>query len=212
MSYIDTQPHEHLGYLAGIPLYHPLGSYDDDFVAGPEHVVLGGGGGEHPAAVFHPLACVTRTLFAVEETFEDSSQAAYDLFDDTKKFRADLHSFVSMLVDLPYYDPAYETDWSHWGSDEWVGASEAAKKWGFDRSKARLERWLEECVGEYLLVCYRELIVGALPNLTAREAATLERVGTHLGSFPIYQAVYSYPRGYRGFGRAVEGMGPNVRP
>jgi hypothetical protein len=65
MSYIDTFPHELVGYLAGIPLYHPLTTVEGekgtaDFGCSRDNLVLGGGSGEHPGLVFHRLDLLVR--------------------------------------------------------------------------------------------------------------------------------------------------------
>lgn len=61
MSYIDTIKHELVGYINGLPIYHPLETVTDgkwgdyDFSCSPENLVIGGGAGEHPALVIHNL-------------------------------------------------------------------------------------------------------------------------------------------------------------
>jgi hypothetical protein len=69
MSYIDTFDHELVGFFAGLPLYHPLeavvGSGGDEFSCTALQLVLGGGGGEHPAIVLeHPTAAAIAFLQA----------------------------------------------------------------------------------------------------------------------------------------------------
>ena len=51
MSHIDSFKHEIIGQFGSIPVYHPLEEINGDFKALPEHLVLGGGSGEHPAMV-----------------------------------------------------------------------------------------------------------------------------------------------------------------
>lgn len=61
MSYIDTIKHELLGYLNGLPIYHPTESRlgglwgAEEFSCTPDNLILGGGAGEHPALVLHDL-------------------------------------------------------------------------------------------------------------------------------------------------------------
>jgi hypothetical protein len=55
-SYIDAFDHEFVGFLAGLPLYHPTESIigtavPDEFACETNQLVLGGGPGEHPALV-----------------------------------------------------------------------------------------------------------------------------------------------------------------
>lgn len=61
MSYIDTIKHELVGYLNGLPIYHPLENLprskwgDPDFSCDQSNLVIGGGSGEHPGLVIHNL-------------------------------------------------------------------------------------------------------------------------------------------------------------
>jgi hypothetical protein len=63
MSYIDTFDHEFVGFFGGLPVYHPLdtvsGNAPDsaDFNCDPTMLVIGGGGGEHPALVLRRPDC-----------------------------------------------------------------------------------------------------------------------------------------------------------
>ncbi|MCO7263403.1 hypothetical protein [Dickeya zeae] len=64
MSYIDTIKHELVGFLNGLPIYHPLEEVadspwgEDDFSCTPDNLIIGGGAGEHPALVIHELGAL----------------------------------------------------------------------------------------------------------------------------------------------------------
>ncbi|WP_299354186.1 hypothetical protein [uncultured Shimia sp.] len=69
MSYIDGFKHEQVGFLAAIPVYHPLEDIpmpprdwpEDDFGCTTRQLVIGGGAGEHPGLVVRkPEAAVAR--------------------------------------------------------------------------------------------------------------------------------------------------------
>lgn len=63
MSHIDSFSHALVGYLAGVPVYHPLEDIRGDFVCGPEQLLIGGGSGEHPALVLAtPAAAVAQFI------------------------------------------------------------------------------------------------------------------------------------------------------
>ncbi|AYQ27540.1 MULTISPECIES: hypothetical protein [unclassified Polaromonas] len=63
MSAVDCFKHEFLGYLNGLPIYHPLekvtledtGRGYREFACDESSLVIGGGSGEHPALVIHGI-------------------------------------------------------------------------------------------------------------------------------------------------------------
>jgi hypothetical protein len=77
MSYIDTFDHEYLGNLGYLPIYHPLvteicGKWgDNEFSCSPQNLVLGGGGGEHPALVIHRLEVLVASFILEQLTDEN---------------------------------------------------------------------------------------------------------------------------------------------
>lgn len=75
MSFIDCFGHEYVASFAGYPVYHPLEKIDDEFEAGPDTLLLGGGSGEHPALIVRNLEYVA--AFYLDELLE----AACDPFD-----------------------------------------------------------------------------------------------------------------------------------
>lgn len=87
MSYIDSFDHEFVGYFAGRPLYHPLenipGNTKDvcDFECSTEHLVLGGGSGEHPGLVIEkPSGTVAKFIDNCDQ-FDLNDDAEFQLLD-----------------------------------------------------------------------------------------------------------------------------------
>lgn len=91
MSYIDTIKHEFVGSLNGLPIYHPIETYvngdagDYDFSCGPKNLIIGGGGGEHPALVLHELGALVAEyiLYSLSqiELYHDCSPWAEEVID-----------------------------------------------------------------------------------------------------------------------------------
>jgi len=230
MSYIDCHRHEHCGTLVGIPLYHPLEEYTDplDFVATAENLVLGGGGGEHNAAVFNlPLCALWVVQDVVLDLLEEEEQlqanpAASEWFmplldyyglslEEIQKLEDTLATFWD--EDKPFHGSG--ADYSHWSGEDWARIVEWAKSPfahlnPFDPKESRVERWLESSVGEYVLVSYPEL-------LTSREdlnshTETMEKLGKLLGGTgPRFGNVVQHPSGYLMGGRADRIGEPNMR-
>lgn len=84
MSYIDTIKHELVGYFNGLPIYHPLETIkegkwgESDFSCSPDNLVIGGGGGEHPALVIHDLE--TLVVFYILTCIEKNEKHFSDSF------------------------------------------------------------------------------------------------------------------------------------
>lgn len=92
MSYIDTIKHELVGYLNGLPIYHPIETYvngddidDQAFSCSPKNLIIGGGGGEHPALVLHELGALAAEyiLYSLDqiELYHDCSPWAEEVID-----------------------------------------------------------------------------------------------------------------------------------
>ena len=207
MSYIDTLRHENCGWLAGLPLNHLLEESTDslEFLAGPQHLVLGGGSGEHPAAVLHPVTCALSALgrLLIRELEAREADAALGPMDFT------IEAVEALEEDL--LQLASPTDWSQWGGLCWVRFVEVA------RSSAHLtplgedyspEVWAEEAVGEFVLVSYPSLLP---EEVRAKHEVLLQQVGRLLGHSPISGNVLQLPRGYAYGGRGARLGDPDMR-
>ncbi len=105
MSYIDTFDHQHVGWFAGLPIYYAPTQVKrdgpDEFSCGPENLVLGGGGGEHPALVFHRLDCLA--LRYVLHAIPDDDRSVREQFGDFP---------IMEYLEVPYADQFEYAEWS----------------------------------------------------------------------------------------------------
>lgn len=145
MSYIDSIKHELVGYINGLPIYHPLETIKDgawgeyDFSCSPENLVIGGGSGEHPALVVHHLgSLVARYLLLCieknvehfsdriptppEETVDRLSDIAFDT-GETLEFcnwsMTHIRDFVDLAKSPLHQTPLHETQ----DPEEWIKES-----------------------------------------------------------------------------------------
>ena len=109
MSYIDCFDHKILGFIGGIAVYQALQDIaGDDFQCKKNQVIIGGGSGEHPAAVINDL---TQAIY-MSLTDEDEDIEIDEL--DGK----DIHH----LNNLIFFD---------WSCSDYVYADKIARENGF---------------------------------------------------------------------------------
>ncbi|WP_375282585.1 hypothetical protein [Marinicauda pacifica] len=88
MSYIDSYPHELVGYFGPVPVYRPLEDipgfvtetgWDGDFACRTDQIVIGGGSGERPGTVLERPAAAMACFALEHDGFDlpDSLRAAY---------------------------------------------------------------------------------------------------------------------------------------
>lgn len=227
MSYIDIRRHELCGVVAGVPLYHPLEEYDDgsgpgsEFSATPQDLVLGGGGGEHPAAVMNVRSCVSNLLVSYEDgtaeemhvngvpTFGHLLRTSNLTVEDVLRVADALHEYEPTGQ---YLLPVGTFDWS---GDTWSEFVEAAKNPGgwarpYEQGgpDGSIENWIGGVVGEYVLVSMVDLLVSILPE----EEEVLRELSVLVSRTPLYMGVLSFPTGYEYVGGRRESLGDgNVR-
>jgi hypothetical protein len=179
MSYIDTFDHELVGFFAGLPLYHPLeavaSSGGDEFGCTPLQLVLGGGGGEHPAVVLaHPSAAVVSFLQAALPAEGPAlSEEAQRLLDEVPP--------VAECLQFP-----------GWGIADYASFHDRCRSPGFvtpyrDDHDAPLDAWVLRNVGEFVYFAMPELA----PDVPTRLAEVCARVRR-----PRYFNVQILPPGY----------------
>src|SRR5713101_8714809 len=186
MSYIDTFDHELVGFFAGLPLYHPLetvtGSGGDEFGCTPLQLVLGGGGGEHPAMVLtQPTAAVMAFLQA---TLPPDGPA--------------LSAEAQQLMDeVPPHDECLH--FAGWGIAEFVSFHERCSAPTFvtpyqiERDGA-LEEWVLGNLGEFVYFAMPELA----PNAQTQLADVCAQVrDPHYLNVQILPPGYAAPAGRR---------------
>jgi hypothetical protein len=151
MSYIDTIDHELIGYLNGLPIYHPLESVSKgtwgeyDFSCSPSNLVLGGGSGEHPALILHKL---------------ESFVAKYILFDDDQKVKhfADRgykpleEDVLNQLIDISEVeDKVLEfCDWSMIQTYDFVELAKSRLHSTPLLEAQSVEKWIQLSIGELI--------------------------------------------------------------
>ncbi len=226
MSYIDIFRHEYCGRLAGIPLYHlledsPLPENGGEFYgATTGHLLLGGGSGELPAAIFNPLHAVTQLVGNLLDWFDPESKdyAEWDL-----QFWAEIGFTEEVLEDLwqslmdarGSINDFYLGNYSDWSSNMWFMTKKAAQSkanWNPYKKKVHLslESWLSNSIGEYILVSMPELL--DQHGDFSKHKVALDKVKELLAHGPHYGNVQQFPTGYQVGGHGEAGLGsPNMR-
>lgn len=213
MSAIDVHAHEICGTLAGVAVYHPLEDFGTgwDYPLGPHQLMVGGGSGEHPEAVFDILTAVY--LFLLDDELEETS--------DVPGFATRLFEFPTERIEriLQVLDKAVlerEDAFSfNWSGDVWHGFVERAmREEGYGRPYVKsvdgsIENWVISSIGEYALVSMRDLVVSLAPSELSEELVALS---TAVAQRPLYMNVMAFPSGYEYVGGRRERIADgNVR-
>ena len=150
MSYIDTIKHELVGYINGLPIYHPIESTekadwgDYDFACTPENLVIGGGAGEHPALVMHRLGSLVALyiLFCIKKNSE--------YFPDT--FIAPPEETIDHLNEIAFYmgETLEFCSWSMTEIRDFVELAKSPLHATPLLEKQAPEEWLKLSVGEFV--------------------------------------------------------------
>lgn len=238
MSQIDVYRHELCGQLAGLPVYRvldhvPDGEYHRPVT--PTTLLIGGGSGEHGAAVIDAhQAASSMVLEAFDAWYQpERGHAAADALDwmrhhlvqagaltDEQAGTYDDEMLSDLLTDLceALLPTAQLTrhagEFAGWSGAEWIAVGkhlEQVRPWrpGADPLAAP-ENYLRDCIGEYVLVSYPELVVDRAVN--AGKAALFAAVRTMLAEWPVMLGVMAYPSGYEHVGGRRNRLGDgNVR-
>ncbi|MCU0795170.1 MAG: hypothetical protein MUF31_04460 [Akkermansiaceae bacterium] len=156
MSYIDTFDHQYVGSFAGLPIYYsrlPVeGTGGADFSCGPDNLVLGGGGGEHPALVFHRSDCLAMhfVIHAVDKHDKDARSVNnmfgdFPIWDYLEVPFAELFEFAGWSV-MHYHD-FYER----------CSSVAVPRPFGVD-DYLSFEDWLAICFGELVWFSFPDRI------------------------------------------------------
>lgn len=180
MSYIDCFDHEYIGSLGYLPIYHPLeeikgggwGHYD--FSASTTNLILGGGGGEHPALVVHKPESLAATFLYHQLSDEQA--------DSLSKSESDY------LIDIRF--PGEILEFCGWTIRQMATLKEMAESVAFItplQNDEDVEDWICKSLGE--------LVFYSLPELNPEQ----ERLVALFSRFPIYAAMRNVactPPGY----------------
>lgn len=216
MSYIDTAPHQYCGRLAHVPLYHPQGTYRDEFDADSSHLVLGGGSGEHVAVVLNPVQCahqiVGDLIIDVLDANDKTSPGDPSLYTSNGLTEDGLLGLEMAMEEIMERE-AMKSDFSDWSGHTWHRFVSHAMAWPgyrpYSPEEMSIEAWIEASVGEYVLVSAPELLAnhGELePHIL-----TLRSMETFLGFRPSYANVLQFPSGYNVGGRGKTISDRNMR-
>lgn len=167
MSYIDSFKHDHVGFIAGVPIYLPLQQIaGDEFQADESSIVLGGGSGELAGYVLTPGDVIFSAIDSHfmsrdgSQEFPAIAQVALQLEGLTEE---DYESFLEELFPSDDWEPSYP----EWTGDEWYTIITAAIAEGFDVEARNylgksILNWLEAKVGEKMLNEYFDRVTAGL--------------------------------------------------
>jgi hypothetical protein len=195
MSYIDTFDHEFVGFFGGYPIYHPLESVEGDptnladFSCTPSDLVLGGGGGEHPAVVLRRADCAVAQF--VQYWLDDHN-------DETRLQRLRQsplevpawEPFLDMACTIPSQSVLDFAGWNVQTYHDFYAACCSAMLYRPYHSErdGRFESWLAACLGE--------LIFFAMPDLVPELTTLLPDAREHIHS-ALFLNVLTPPPGYQ---------------
>lgn len=216
MSYIDTAPHQYCGRLAHVPLYHPQGTYSDEFDADPSQLVLGGGSGEHVAVVLYPLVCahqiVGDLIIAVLDANDKTSSGDPTMYVSNGLAEEALLGLELAMEEIMERENM-KSDFSDWSGHTWHRFVTHAMAWPgwrpYNPDEMAIEAWIEASVGEYVLVSAPELL--SVHEELAPHVLTLRSIETFLGLRPSYANVLQFPSGYNVGGRGKTISDRNMR-
>lgn len=220
MSDIDLYPHEYCGTLGRLPVYHltepnPARDFKD---VNSDYLLLGGGGGEHPAAIINIPHAISRYLFEWEirlGAHKDYKKEYYTEVGLTAENVGSLSDEFDILIEgkIPYDK---ELDFSDWPGDAWAKFYKIAKSKmnsaPYKRKKYdSIEFWVALSLGEYALVSMPE-IIPTVGVLSEPSQVTLTKLRDTVAHGYAMGNVKQFPRGYQIAGHGHGGLGdPNMR-
>lgn len=157
MSYIDCFKHELVGYLNGLPIYHPLedcigGEFGDfDFSCTPDNLLIGGGSGEHPALVLHNLSSLVASYLylAIEKRKEYWPELEFIIPENIKN---ELDDIFYEKADLEF------CGWSMRQHSEFYVNAQSPLHVSPLKPEEHAEEWIENSIGEFIYYSLPELI------------------------------------------------------
>lgn len=201
MSYIDIVDHDMVGYLAGIPVYHPRGTIKggDEFDCSPETLVLGGGSGEHPAMVVSNLKALALDYLVESIHLARFSSSGAEAFNEVLA-EAKAEAFDESLAEA---NPAESTipacrcfHFAQWGADTYADVIQRCST-GVPTPYSRerfhsFENWLALTFGELVFFSFPEFaptipehIRGSMDELTRHGLMWMRNIQVLPAGYPM---------------------------
>ncbi len=210
MSYIDTFEHELVGFFAHLPLYHPLETVDAnepgavDFNCDPTHLVLGGGGGEHPALVVRRPDCALAHFVTAWLKHEPSAETLCNGAVWHPLWDAFLNDAIAVTNEQVFEFAGWSVATYHHFYERCCSCTLPTP---FDpATNGWFEWWLAACFGEVIFFSMPELVANVdalLPDVrTIIKHPLYTNVLTPLPGFNIpYGRVYKHGQNQQGYNR-----------
>lgn len=173
MSYIDIIDHDMVGYLAGIPVYHPrrILKGGDEFDCSPETLVLGGGSGEHPAVVVSNLKALALDYLV------ESVSAAHLVASEAEALDDALAEANPAEASIPACDCFH---FAQWGADtyaDFIQRCSTGVQTPYERKRFNsFENWLALTFGELVFFSFPEF-APTIPEHIRSQIDELSRSG-----------------------------------
>lgn len=166
-----------------------------EFGCCPDHLILGGGSGEHPAIVFSNLEIATAHFISdwkLEMTPSDDGAMAVvgKMISDANGTMSQWDRYLDRLVTRPYADFLH---FAGWVAEDYYAfgnyCRSASLHSPFHEKKGSLEGWLAACLGE--------LVFFSMPDLIDFS----QLIGAKDIVRPVYENFHLPPPGYPQLGR-----------
>jgi hypothetical protein len=166
MSCIDTFDHQFVGYFGNLPIYRPLVVHTgaqaggDEFSCAPGNLIIGGGGGEHPAVVVRsPAYAVCRFLFQWLLWCEEDHTQAY--LENSNTFER-WHHVLLRGIPLQPWSEVFE--FAGWGLADFEAFAKRCRSEAFMtpfplgvQGSNEVEEWFAASLGEFVFFAMPEL-------------------------------------------------------
>lgn len=183
MSYIGLYKHELVGYINGLPIYHPLetvknGTWGNpNFSCSPENLIIGGGFPEHSALVIHNLGSLAAqyillyievhkeyliqvSMMPPQKTIDRLGEIAYNTGHIISDSAHETGRFNVLAASLGYSDPGDNLEFCGWDMScirDFVELSKSKVHFSPLLEEDSPEDWIEYSIGEFVYFSLPEL-------------------------------------------------------
>lgn len=148
MSFIDCFKHEHIGFIATVPLYLPQQEITGEFEAKSNAVLFGGGSGELDAWVLSPedvLSTVLDYYIYGTEITDDEKLKRFGITED------EYYDLLEKMIPEETAYPLANKNF-YWGGDTWFDIMNHALEEGYTKEGyGFVENWMIIKAGEKLI-------------------------------------------------------------